>query len=78
MDTSQNLSINQNKYVEYTVSSKKDIQSIVYFFSYNDFLVKPNVDKYATVSLIGLKLISYNKWLLKIRNSKRYNKLMLP
>lgn len=79
LKTSQNLSINQGKYVEYSVSSKKDIQRIIYFFSYNDFLIKPDLDiKYPTISLQGLKLISYNKWLVEIKNSKRYNNLILP
>lgn len=54
--TSQKLYINKEKYVEYSLSSKKDVQGIVNFFSYNDFVKKPNIEKYPTVSLRGLKL----------------------
>lgn len=78
LGTTQKLSINQGKYVEYSASSKKDIQLIIYFFSYNDFVIKPDIKCYSTVSLRGLKLISYNKWLLTIKESKRYSKLILP
>lgn len=41
------ISINKNKYIQLTVSSKKDIQTIIDFF-----------DKYP---LLGYKLIQYNK-----------------
>lgn len=76
-NSTQKLYIKDNKYVEYTISSTKDIQKIIYFFSYNDYEIKPNI-KHATISLKGLKLISYNKWLLEIKISKRYGKLDLP
>lgn len=76
--TTQNLSVNHKKYVEYSASNKKDIQLIINFFSYNDFIIKPNTNKYANIGLKGLKWKSYNKWLLSIKNSERYSKLLLP
>lgn len=76
--TSQKLSINKGKYVEYSLSSIKDVQSIVYFFSYNNFVTKPKINNYPTVNLRGLKLITYTKWLVNIKESTRYNKIILP
>lgn len=76
--TSQKLYINNNKYVEYSLSSINDIQLIVNFFSYNEFIIKPDIEKYPTVGLRGLKLISYAKWLVHIKENNRYNKVILP
>ena len=76
--TSQKLNINKKIYVEYSLSSKKDVQKIVNFFSYNDFINHPNIDKYPTVNFRGLKLESYNKWLIHIKESNRYKNIILP
>lgn len=66
-NTKRSLDINKNKYIQFSVSSKKDIQNIINFFSFSN-----------NCNLLGTKLVSYNKWLLDIKNSSRYNKLNLP
>lgn len=57
----------QNKYAQFSVSSKKDIQTVINFFSFSG--LHP---------LIGLKSIQYFKWLTNLRNSKRYQSLNYP
>lgn len=64
LNTTRKLDINKNKYVQLSVSSIKDIQNIINFYSYSN-----------NESLLGQKLISYNKWLLEIKNSKRYKNI---
>lgn len=56
-----------NMYYQLSVSSKEDIQRVIDFFSlsYNH-------------PLLGLKLISYEKWLIYLKNSKRYKDLHYP
>ncbi|GGQ39742.1 hypothetical protein GCM10010233_66030 [Streptomyces pseudogriseolus] len=44
------LDINKNKYIQFSVSSIKDIQNIINFFSFSN-----------NHPLLGNKLISYNK-----------------
>lgn len=50
-----------------SLSSKKDIQSVINFFS----SIKNH-------ELIGYKLIQYNIWLSKLRISRRYKNLIFP
>lgn len=50
LNSTRKLDINNNKYVQLSVSSIKDIQNIINFFSFSK-----------NESLIGQKLISYNK-----------------
>lgn len=65
-NTTRKLYINKNKYIQFSVSSIKDIQTIIKFFlSSNNH------------PLIGNKLISFNKWLFEISISKRYNKCII-
>lgn len=66
-NTTRKLNIYNNKYIQFNVSSKKDIQNIIKFFSFSNNL-----------PLLGNKLISYNKWLLAIKNSIRYKELKTP
>jgi FPC/CPF motif-containing protein YcgG len=54
-------------YTRFVVSSKKDIQSVVNFFSFSD--LHP---------LLGYKLIQYNNWINGLKNSLRYAGLKLP
>lgn len=49
------------------VSSVKDIQKVVDFFSFSN--LHP---------LVGYKLTQYNLWLNNIRESSRYEKIKLP
>lgn len=65
--TNRKLNINKNKYIQFYVSSKHDIQNIINFFSYSN-----------NHSLLGNKLIYYNKWLYNLKNSKRYKYLNIP
>lgn len=52
---------------QFSVSSKSDIQNVIYFFSWSD--LHP---------LIGLKYIQYMKWLNSLRESLRYSNLNYP
>lgn len=65
--TNRKVSIEKGFYNQFAVSSKADIQKVVYFFSFSG--LHP---------LVGLKNIQYLKWLDLLRNSYRYNKLNLP
>lgn len=66
-NTTRKLNINKNKYIQFNVSSKNDIQNIINFFSFSN-----------NQPLLGNKLISYNKWLFTIKNSIRYKELKTP
>jgi len=61
--------VNKDKYNnnQFSVSKKKDIQSVINFFSFS-----------GNHSLLGLKLLAYNKWLINLQNSQRYNNLDMP
>lgn len=56
--------ITNSKYNMFSLSSKKDIQKVINFFSLS-----------GNHPLIGLKLIQYQNWLIKLKNSKRYSDL---
>jgi hypothetical protein len=50
LNTTRKLNIYKNKYIQFNVSSKNDIQNIINFFSFSN-----------NQPLLGNKLISYNK-----------------
>ena len=56
-------------YYQLSLSKKEDLQKIVNFFSLSNTKNHP---------LIGLKLLSYQNWLMNLRNSKRYCNLIFP
>lgn len=60
IDTSEN-------YSKFLVSSVKDIQNVINFFSFSN--LHP---------IIGYKLIQYNNWIKKIQKSPRYKNIKLP
>lgn len=66
-DTTRKISIENNKYAQFSVSSKLDLQKVVNFFSFSG--LHP---------LIGLKSIQYLNWLTYLQNSTRYKNLNLP
>lgn len=66
-DTKRKIVIEKNKFVQFSVSSKTDIQKVIDFFSFSG--LHP---------LIGLKSIQYFKWLTELQNSSRYNNLNFP
>lgn len=56
-----------NLYCQFSVSKKKDVQNVIKFFSFS-----------GNHPLIGLKLLSYQKWIIYLRNSNRYGDLIFP
>lgn len=65
--TTRKVDVENNMYNEFSVSSKIDIQSVINFFSFSGLH-----------TLIGLKGISYLKWLNNLRMSNRYKNLNYP
>ena len=63
-ETKRVISLENNKYAQFGVSSKKDIQNVINFFSFSG--LHP---------LVGLKNIQYLKWLNELQNSSRYKNL---
>jgi len=66
-ETDRKITIDQERHMQFSVSSKKDIQTVINFFSFS-----------GNHPLIGLKLIQYQKWLDNLRNSYRYKNLKYP
>ena len=66
-NTNRKIDIENNKYNQFSVSSKADIQTVIHFFSFSG--LHP---------LIGLKGISYLKWLNDLKTSNRYGNLKYP
>ena len=66
-NTKRQISIEKDKFAQFSVSSKKDIQTVIIFFSFSG--LHP---------LIGLKSIQYFQWLANLRNSYRYRNLNFP
>lgn len=64
LKTTRKVTTDKGIYNQISVSSIQDIETIIKFFSFS-----------GNQSLLGNKLISYNKWLLSIQNSSRYNKI---
>uniref|UniRef100_UPI002A8415F3 LAGLIDADG endonuclease n=1 Tax=Saccharomycopsis fibuligera TaxID=4944 RepID=UPI002A8415F3 len=62
---SKGMSINKNKYMQFSVSSKKDMQKIINFFNHEN--AQP---------LLGSKTISYKKWMMELQHSNRYKNLV--
>ena len=56
-----------DRYIQFSVSSKTDIQTVINFFSF-----------LGLHPLIGLKNIQYFKWLTNLQNSNRYKNLNFP
>jgi len=66
--TTRKIYIDKKKlYCQLSVSKKEDIQKVINFFSFS-----------GNHPLIGLKLLSYQKWIEYLRNSKRYGNLNFP
>ena len=66
-NTTRKITIDQNLYTQFGVSSKADLQRVINFFSFSGHH-----------PLVGLKAIQYLAWLDKLRNSERYSKLIFP
>ena len=66
-NTTRKIDVEDNMYNQFSVSSKTDIQSVINFFSFSGLH-----------ALVGLKGISYAKWLNNLRISKRYESLNYP
>jgi len=66
-NTNRKVDIEKNMYNQFSVSSKNDIQTVINFFSFSG--LHP---------LIGLKGISYLKWLNDLKSSNRYGNLNYP
>ncbi len=65
--TQRKITREKDIYLQFGVSSKADIQTVINFFSFSGYH-----------SLIGLKGIQYAIWLTDLRNSVRYGKLKFP
>ena len=66
-DTNRKIGTEKSLFNQFSVSSKKDIQTVINFFSFSG--LHP---------LTGLKGIQYFNWLNNLRNSQRYNNLNFP
>jgi hypothetical protein len=65
-DTNTKIEIREG-HSKFFVSSVKDIQKVIEFFSFSD--LHP---------IVGYKLTQYNKWINQIRESSRYSNIKLP
>lgn len=65
--SNRKIDIELDKYAQFSVSSKKDIQEVINYFSFSG--LHP---------LVGKKNIQYFKWLNDLQNSKRYKDLNYP
>lgn len=66
-ETDKKIEVEKNLYNQFSVSSKGDIQKVINFFSFSG--LHP---------LVGLKYISYSKWLNILRVTSRYGHLNFP
>lgn len=66
-NTNRKIDIEKEKYAQFSVSSKTDIQKVIDFFSFSG--LHP---------LTGLKNIQYFKWLTNLKNSYRYRNINFP
>lgn len=66
-NSNRKLTIEKDKYIQFSLSSKNDIQKVINFFSFS-----------GCHPLVGLKSIQYLKWLTNLRNSERYKNLHFP
>ena len=65
--TDRKIDVEKNIYNQFSVSSKKDIQTVINFFSFSG--LHP---------LVGLKGIAYMQWLSALKTSTRYKLLKFP
>ena len=65
--SNRKLTVEGDKYLQFSVSSKKDIQTVINFFSFSG--LHP---------LTGLKNIQYFNWLNNLKKSNRYKSLNFP
>ncbi len=65
--TNKKIYLEYSKYNKFSLSSKKDIQNVINFFSYS-----------GNHPLTGLKLIQYQNWLMELKKSKQYSNLIIP
>ena len=63
-NTTRKITIENKLYAQFGVSSKKDIQTVIDFFSGCE-----------ECTLLGNKQIQYKNWLMHLKSSKRYSKL---
>lgn len=66
-NTDRKITRDKLLYMQFSVSSKADIQNVINFFSFEGHH-----------PLIGLKNIKYSVWLDNLRKSVRYDKLNFP
>ena len=66
-NTNRNIGIEKNRFIQFSVTSKKDIQKVIDFFSFSGLY-----------PLIGYKNIQYFKWLTDLQNSFKYRNLNFP
>jgi len=66
-DSNRKITVEKDMYQQFTVSSKSDIQKVINFFSFSGHH-----------PLIGLKGISYFKWLNDLKKTVRYKNLKFP
>lgn len=66
-NTNVKLYIEKDKYIQFAVSSKKDLQSVINFISFE-----------GNIPLNGLKLIQYQKWIKQLKEIPRYKSLNFP
>lgn len=66
-NTNRKIIVENNKYNQFSVSSKTDVQKVINFYSFSGYH-----------PLIGLKGIQYLNWLTNLRNSSRYKDLNFP
>lgn len=66
-NTNRKIETENSLYNQFSVSSKADVQTVINFFSFSGLH-----------SLVGLKGISYVKWLNDLKNSYRYKDLNYP
>ena len=65
--TNTKIYIEENKYHQFAISSKLDLQKVINFFSFSGHH-----------PLTGQKNIQYLKWLENLKKSERYNNLKFP
>lgn len=66
-NTNRKIETENSLYNQFSVSSKADVETVINFFSFSGLH-----------SLVGLKGISYVKWLNDLKNSYRYKDLNYP
>lgn len=66
-DTDRKITVDKDLYMQFSVSSKQDIQNVINYFSFSG--LHP---------VIGLKGIQYLKWLKDLKGTIRYKTLTYP